>query len=144
MQTNHTLILVSLQKLHRKRTSIQHSKIHFLLTQNLCPQQVGITDICQILPLATPSAPPSLQTKPSSKLADLSGSVSLSQGLFHLGCWASALAGNRGEQYLAGRGEGLPITVGKVLTTAALPSPLLLLTFRGNHHHPATSHHGTN
>lgn len=41
------------RKPHRT-ASTQHIKIHFLLTQNLCLQQVAITDIYQILLLTTP------------------------------------------------------------------------------------------
>lgn len=114
------------RKLHiKKRQQLNISELHSLLTQKLW--QGAITDVYSDTALTHPLCPPSLQTKPSTKLADLPGSVSLSHGLFHLRCWAGALAENQGEQYLAGE-KSFPLLWKKGrLTTAALPAPLLLL-----------------
>lgn len=77
-------------------------------------------------------------------------SVSWSQGLFHLRCWAGALAGNQGEQYLAGE-KGFPLLrkkksdhsssscsspspalVPQKKAAATLPPPIVVLRLWGN------------
>lgn len=105
------------------------------LTQKLCLQRLAVTDISSDFTLKHPLCPPKSAKLSIELLTCLKARVS--HGLFHWHCWAGALAGNQGEQYLAEEKGVPPLWKKSVLTTATLAAPLLLLplTLRRNHHH---------
>lgn len=110
-----------------KKASVQHTKT--LLSVNTELWQVATTDIYSDTALTHPFCPPSLKTKPSTRVADLPGS--------EFEPWFVSLAllgwcpGRESRRTIPGRGEELPIALEKKCanhssSSCTSPSPSLV------------------